>query len=307
MIKRRRFTVRVPATTANLGSAFDCMAMALDLWSEVVVETGDGAAPRVEVTGEGADSLPEDSSNLVFRSMTRLFRKAGARPPTPSLICRNGIPLKRGLGSSAAAIVGGLTAANHLLGSPFADDDVLLMAVELEGHPDNVAAALYGGARIVTPYKEGLIASPVRIPPGLNAVLYTPDKSVSTDEARSVLPGKVSHEDAVFNMGRAALLVNALASDRVEDLRAATEDRLHQPYRYGLFPPMRLIIAEALKAGALGAFVSGSGSTVLALARGKEMSVAYEMAEMARKANAPGRVLITRPSERGAHVVDGSD
>ncbi len=302
-MKHQQVTVQVPATTANLGPAFDCMGMALDIWNQVRVEVGGSAEPRVEVTGEGSKVLPKDTCNLVYRSIVHFQKTVGVRLGTLSIRCVNNVPLERGLGSSAAAIVGGLVAANHLAGEPLTPEQVLPLAVELEGHPDNVTAALFGGIRIVVQHEGGIITSPVNVPQDLRTVLYIPDGSISTSEARAVMPNRVSLADAVFNAGRVALLVNALAGDRPEDLKAATEDRLHQPYRRNLFPSMRLIIREALKAGALGAFVSGSGSTVLALARGREMSIAYEMAEAARKANASGRTVITWPSERGAHVI----
>ncbi len=301
----RQVTVRVPATTANLGPAFDCMGMALRIHNEIQVCLGELSEPTVRVSGRGEESLPKDTSNLVYRAYARLFEATGTPMPAPVITCRNEIPLERGLGSSAAAIVGGLTAANHLAGTPLTREEILSLAVELEGHPDNVAPALLGGIRIVARGPDSLITAPVPLPPDLRAALFVPEVAISTAEARAVMPDTVPMEDALFNVGRATLLVNALATGRLEDLKTATEDRLHQPYRSHLLPAMRLIIQEALKGGALAAFVSGSGSTVLALCRGREMSVAYEMAEMARKTNVPGRAFITFPSEEGARVVGG--
>ena len=302
----RQVTVRVPATTANLGPAFDCMGMALCIWNEIDVRLGETIRPTVRITGQGEDSLPQDDSNLVYRAYSRLLQETGRSLPVPVITCRNEIPLERGLGSSAAAIVGGLVAANHLAGSPLSPQEIMPLAVELEGHPDNVAPALLGGIRIIVPGPGSLITAPVPLPADLRAVLFIPEVSISTAAARAVMPATVSLNDALFNVGRTALLVNALTTGRLQDLKAATEDRLHQPHRSHLLPAMRLIIQEALKGGALGAFVSGSGSTVLALAQGHEMSVAYEMAEMARKTNVPGRAIITFPSEKGAYVVDES-
>ena len=302
----RQVTVRVPATTANLGPAFDCMGMALCIWNEIDVRLGETVRPTVRITGQGEDSLPQDASNLVYRAYSRLLQETGRSLPVPVITCRNEIPLERGLGSSAAAIVGGLVAANHLAGSPLSPQEIMPLAVELEGHPDNVAPALLGGIRIIVPGPESLITALVPLPADLRAVLFIPEVSISTAAARAVMPATVSLNDALFNVGRTALLVNALTTGRLQDLKAATEDRLHQPHRSHLLPAMRLIIQEALKGGALGAFVSGSGSTVLALAQGHEMSVAYEMAEMARKTNVPGRTIITFPSEKGAYVVDES-
>ena len=301
-MKRCQITVRVPATTANLGPAFDCLGMALDIWNWVRLEVG--PSPKVRITGQGVDQLPGDATNLVYRASQRLFDEAGVAPPPLSIQCYNRIPLERGLGSSAAAIVGGLVAASHLAGQPLPTERLLSLAVEMEGHPDNVVAALLGGAQIAAPGEEGLITSPVRVPSDLRVVLYVPQGAISTAEARAVLPRQVSREDAIYNIGRVALLVNALAGGRLQELRAGTQDRLHQPYRQDLFPAMKVVIREAMNAGALGAFVSGSGPTVLALTQGREMSIAYEMAEAARKANAPGETIITEPSESGVHVVE---
>jgi homoserine kinase len=282
------------------------MGMALRIHNEIQVRLEGTDQPSVHVAGQGEDSLPRDESNLVYQAYSRLLEAAGMSLPTPVIRCRNEIPLERGLGSSAAAIVGGLTAANHLAGNPLTSEEILSLAVDLEGHPDNVAPALLGGIRIVAPGTESIVTAPVPLPPDLRVALFIPEGSISTVEARSVMPADVPMEDALFNVGRTALLVNAFATGRLEDLKAATEDRLHQPYRSHLLPAMRLIIGEAMKGGALGAFVSGSGSTVLAICRGREMSVAYEMAEMARKTNVPGRAIITFPSETGACVVEGS-
>ena len=248
--------------------------------------------------------------------------------------CYNEIPLKRGLGSSSAAIVGGLVAANYLLtssverarslsgedseGAPklihgdastgqatlrFSQQQLLEQAFELEGHPDNVTPALLGGLQLVVREGDVLLPALVPVPEDIRAVLFVPYMTIATEDARAVLPSEVAIQDAVYNMGRAALLVNALATGRLDDLRLATMDRLHQPYRQKLFPAMKVIFSAALTGGALGVFLSGSGSTVLALTKGHEMTVAYEMAEAARQANIEGEVKITRPTSRGAYVV----
>ena len=301
-------TVRVPATTANLGPGFDCLGMALDLWNEVRAAPSD--SPSVSIEGEGPGTLPSGTDNLVYRSIARLFQAAGAPPPLLRVHCVNRIPLERGLGSSAAAIVGGLVAGRALLetagdrhATRFSDHDLLDMAVNIEGHPDNVSAALLGGLRLIVSDDGALLAAPVALPPDLRSVIFVPERRIATEDARAVLPSAVSREDAVYNMGRVGLLVNALVSNRLEDLPVATRDRLHQPYRQPLFPAMKVIFKAALDAGGLGVFLSGSGSTVLALTRGKEMTVAYEMAEAARQANVEGTVKVTRPTTRGAHVV----
>ncbi len=302
-------TLRVlaPATTANLGPGYDCLGLALDLWNEleVVVEAPipDGE-PLVEVLGEGAGELAADRHNLVYRAMAFLFHEADREMPPLRLRCRNEIPLERGLGSSAAAIASGLVAANALCGQLFGPEDLLEMAATIEGHPDNVVAAIHGGLQLVVTDQDRLYAAPINVPPELAAVLFVPDFRIATSDARAVLPEKVPIKDAVYNMSRAALLLMGMAANRPEYLGLATQDRLHQPYRELLFPAMKLLFRAALDAGALGAFLSGSGSTVLALTQGREMTVAYEMAEAAKQAGVNGRVRITRPSMRGAHQRD---
>ncbi|MBM3943012.1 MAG: homoserine kinase [SAR202 cluster bacterium] len=291
-----------PATTANLGPGFDCLGMALDLWNELEL-VAPSASPLVEVLGEGAGELPGDASNLVYRAISFLYGEAGVEVPALHLRCHNVVPLKRGLGSSAAAIASGLVAANALCGNPFGGKELLEMAATIEGHPDNVAAAVLGGLQLVVSEDRKLYSAPVNLPPTLHAVVYIPEFRMATSEARAVLPASYSRGDAVFNMGRAALLVLGMAANRLEYLNIATQDRLHQPYRQALFPAMKLLFQAARDAGALGVFLSGSGSTVLALTDGREMTVAYEMAEAARQAGIEGQVKITRPALEGAHVV----
>lgn len=297
----RRVDVRVPATTANLGPGFDCLGMALDLWNLVRLEVADRA--QVVVTGEGAGRLAQGPRNLVYRAVERVYKEVGERPPPLRLACRNSIPLARGLGSSAAAVVGGLVAANRLCGQPLSEARLLELAVEMEGHPDNVTPALLGGCRIVVREPEGLITAQVPIPQSLHAVLFIPDQPMPTRRARAILPEAVSREDAIYNLGRTALLVHALHAGDLSLLRTATQDRLHQPYRQQVFQAMKYIIRGALSGGALAAFLSGGGSTVLALTEGRQLTIGYEMADAAEKMGATGTVKIVRPVEQGAHVV----
>ena len=300
--------VIAPATTANLGPGYDCLGLALDLWNRLEVMDdvdGSGNLPRVEIVGEGEGELATGEDNLVYRSMAFLFREANRDMPPVRLRCHNEIPLERGLGSSAAAITGGLVAANVMCGAPFTPNDLLEMAATIEGHPDNVAAAVHGGLQLVVTDQDRLFTAPINMPPDLSAVLFIPELRIATSDARAVLPETVSVADAVHNMSRTALLVAGMGGNRLEYLGVATEDRLHQPYRQKLFPAMKLLFKAALDAGALGVFLSGSGSTVLALAQEREMTVAYEMAEAAKQAGVAGRVHITRPTVQGAHLLDG--
>ena len=298
--------VTAPATTANLGPGYDCLGLALDMWnrldvSSLAVDAGD--KPRVEIIGEGRGELETNEENLVYRAMKFLFSEAGQEMPPVQLKCYNEIPLARGLGSSAAAIAGGLTAANAICSESFSSNELVEMAATIEGHPDNVAAAVLGGLQLVVSAQDRLYTAAINMPPDLGAVLFIPELRIATADARSVLPEKVTVADAVHNISRTALLVAGMATNRPEFLGIATEDRLHQPYREPLFPAMKLLFRAALDAGALGAFLSGSGSTVLALTQGREMTVAYEMAEAAKQAGVAGRVHITRPTVQGAHLV----
>ena len=305
--------VKAPATTANLGPGFDCLGMALDLWNSLEVISGEvtpvaelpGDGHLVEITGHGAGELAADSSNLIYRSMRFLFQEAGQELPPVRLRCHNEIPLARGLGSSAAAIAGGLVAANALSGGAFAAKELLEMAATIEGHPDNVAAAVLGGLQLVLSDERLLYTAPIATPPELQLVLFVPEVRIATEDARAVMPSHISVADAVHNTSRIALLVAGMATNHPEYFRLGTEDRLHQPYRLPLFPAMKVIFAAAGDAGALGVFLSGSGSTVLALTQGREMTVAYEMAEAARQANVVGEVKITKPTLQGAHLVEG--
>ena len=316
--------VAAPATTANLGPGYDCLGMALDLWNTIEIQPlPPNTPPSVSLSGEGADELESGPGNLVYRSMEFLYRELDRPIPPLRLRCHNEIPLARGLGSSAAAIAGGLTAANALAAAakddgspPFTSRDLLEMAATIEGHPDNVAAAVMGGLQLVITDAPGnpdnsdanpdakagtLYTVPVNIPPGIHAVLFIPQTRIATDAARAALPRQIPIADAVHNIARAALFATALATNHLEYLPIAVQDKLHQPYRQPLFPPMKLLIKAAMDAGALGAFLSGSGSTILALTHGREMTVAYEMAEAARQSAAEGRIKITQPTPQGAH------
>ena len=296
--------VRAPATTANLGPGYDCLGMALDLWNTLTVEVlPAGSDPAVVVLGEGEGELDTDTQNLTYQAIEFLFNEADAPLPPLSLRCQNTIPLSRGMGSSAAAISGGLVAANRLLDDIFSQDDLLEMAATIEGHPDNVAAAVHGGMRLVVIDENRLYTAPIRLPEDLQAVLFIPERRIATADARRVLPEHISVADAVYNMSRTALLVASMESEHPEYLNIATQDRLHQPYRQTIFPQMKVIFAAAQAAGALGVFLSGSGSTILAFARDHAMTVAYEMFDAARLAGVEGRVEVTQPTILGAHVV----
>ena len=292
-------TVAVPATSANMGPGFDCLGVALDIWNSVKVHVGSSG---LRVVGQGADSLPRDAKNLVYKSFCIPFAEVGKSVPSVRITCSNEIPLGRGLGSSSAAVVGGLMAGNELCGRPLDKGRLLELAARREGHPDNVVPALLGACQIAVWEGQRLITSRVPIPEGLQAVLFVPDIAMPTEKARGLLSKKITRDDAVYNIGRVAMLVRALSTGDLKHLAVATDDRLHQPARQAVFPAMKNIIRAALGAGALGAFLSGAGSSVLALTRGRELTVGYEMADAAAKSGIDGSVKITRPTNKGAHL-----
>lgn len=285
----------MPATSANLGPGFDCLGMALDLWAEVTVEA------RPEALPSPADPLLV----MIEEAALALYQSAKAQPPTGLATTWAGgeMPVARGLGASAAARVGGLMAANALLGDPLSAEEMLPLAARLEGHADNAAPALFGGLQVVVEDRGRLVHMGVRLPAGLKAVLLVPELALPTDESRRLLPRELSRQDAVHNIGRAALLMAALSDGRLDLLDVATQDRLHQPARGQLFPAMEAIFQAAREAGALCAYLSGGGSTVLALTTGEEERIARAMAEAAQARGFKASTMIRAPSEQGAQVV----
>ncbi len=260
--------VSVPATSANLGPGFDAFGLALDLRDELEAEVvADGLA--IEVHGEGADAVPRDESHLVVRAMRAAFAAMDAQPPGLRLTCRNVIPHSRGLGSSSAAIVAGIALARGLVagGGLLMDDaQVVDLAADLEGHPDNVAPAFLGGFVISGRDDDGWYATNAAVDPRVSAVVFVPPDPVSTEVARGLLPAQVPHADAAANAGRAALLVAALAG-RPELLHRATRDLLHQDYREPAMPASLALVA-ALRGDGHPAVVSGAGPTVLVFTDG---------------------------------------
>ncbi len=295
--------VKVPATTANLGPGFDALGLALDLWNEAdFTPSQEGGKPwSVEVSGEGAAVLPADATNLVAEVARRLFEQAGQAAPAGLRIrCANRIPLGSGLGSSAAAVVAGLVGANALLGDPLDQRAVLRLAAEIEGHPDNAAAALLGGLAVVISGGGDLIARKIEIPP-LTVAVVVPEFALSTHAARAALPAAAPLGDAVFNLGRTALVVEALRTGDLELLGHAMQDRLHQPYRLKLIPGAEAALAAARQAGAAAAALSGAGPGVVAFGRAPLEPVSQAMLAAFLAAGLPARAWTLGVSTQGAH------
>jgi homoserine kinase len=281
--------VRVPATSANLGPGFDVLGLALGLYNDIVYDEDDRVTVAIE--GEGAGRLDTGAGNVVARAACMAYETAGRRFPGAAIRCVNRIPTARGLGSSAAAWVGGLVAANAMLKSPIERDALLALACRAEGHPDNVAAALLGGLTVSCVSGETVVAVSLRVPADLLWVVLVPDIESSTREARAILPETVARADAVFNLQRMGLLLAALASGSWDALGVAMDDRLHQPQRQALFPWMDAVRHAALEAGALGCVLSGAGPSLLAAARGAAQPVARAMEAALTSAGVAGRAL----------------
>jgi homoserine kinase len=300
-----KIRVAVPASAGNTGSAFDSLGLAYGLTNEVLVETD--APPGVLAEGEGAELLRKGETNLVQSAFERFAEVTGKRMPPHRLTLVNRIPFGRGLGSSAAAIVGGLLAADALHGTRLGAEGLLKIALPMEGHPDNVAPALYGGF-VLTVLDVGdvngpLTVIPMKAPPDWRAVLYVPDLVIPTKQARAILPAGVPRADAIYNHSRVGLLVAALLQNRPELLRVAMQDRLHQPYRSKLFPAMDALIRAGIDGGAWGACLSGAGSAILAVASGeKAEGVAAKLRAAASDLKVPGRTLVLEIPASGARV-----
>jgi homoserine kinase len=260
--------VRVPATSANLGPGFDTLGLALSVYDELDVTALPEGELEIEVEGAGADDVPRDASHLVVRAIAYAYESVGRRMPGLRLVAKNVIPHGRGLGSSGAAVVSGLLAAKGLLEGDveLGPDALLRLATELEGHPDNVAPALFGGLTIAWVDEDGPQHKKLLVHRGVSPLVFVPTFTMSTELARSLQPMHVPREDAVFNVSRSALLIAALTQSP-ELLQAATEDKLHQNYRASAMPETDGLV-RALRAAGFAAVVSGAGPSVLVLADG---------------------------------------
>jgi homoserine kinase len=296
----KKVTVTVPASTANLGAGFDCLALALGLRNTVeLYETKQGL--EVDVEGEDAERVALDTTNLIVRSAERLFAHAGRRPEGLRVHAVNDIPIGSGMGSSSSAIVGGLAAANALVDARLSRDELLRLAHEMEGHPDNVAAALFGGLTMVSASGDELLVKPLAVP-AMKVVIVLPHVALSTAQAREALPASVPLTDAVFNIGRALFTVQALTQGDYELLRWAIADRLHQPYRKKLIPGYEAVVVEARKAGAVAVALSGAGPSLVAFSPDKHWEIANAMKAAFEANGVASRAFVLPIDRQGVQV-----
>lgn len=265
--------IQIPATSANLGAGFDSLGLAVNLYNYVGIEESD----KVDILSLDGTPVPTDETNLVYTSAKTLYDMCGKPLHGLKIHQKNNIPMTRGLGSSSACIIAGVYGANLLLGTPFNTDELVDIAAKIEGHPDNVAPALLGG--IVTAVFEGNHVYWVKqeIFRQLKFVALIPDCEMKTSEARQCLPEVVTHMDARYNLSRAALFSASLLQGKYENIREAVQDKLHQPYRLKLIPHADDVFAKAYELNAYAVYLSGAGSTLMAIVNGHDMSFAANM------------------------------
>ena len=305
---KNRAVVRVPGTSANCGPGFDCLGVATTIYNYLDLTLLRSNKFVVDSSGEGADKIPRGKRNLTWQAIHRLLQEVGREDEFKGAIIRtqNNVPLSRGLGSSSTAIVAGLMAANEIVGSPLDKNALLKLATELEGHPDNVAPAIFGGFT-VSVMSNGEVQTFNFMPRiKLKLIVTVPDFELSTRLARKVLPKNVSMKDAIFNVSRASMLIAALVKGREELLPFAFDDALHQPYRKKLVPGMTEVFDAAKSAGALGAAISGAGSCLIAFTTAKshlEDKIASAMVAAFKAHDVKSKALILNVDGRGAKIL----
>jgi homoserine kinase len=307
-MKTQKVRVKVPASTANLGPGFDTLGLAFNLYAWI--EMGIADTTSITLYGDEMAGIPTDKSNLIYKVAQKVFKRAGVHVPELEISMYSDIPLTRGLGSSASAIIGALAAANALIDQPLTDDELFQMASEMERHPDNVGASLFGG--LIVAYWDGQRAEYIRINPDprLEVLVAIPDFHLSTEKARHVLPQQIDMKDAVFNVSHASVLVAALCTGNLQMIPHAMKDRLHQPYRASLIPGMETILDESVEHGALGVALSGAGPTLLALVD-RESKQKDELENFLRdtlkEQNIPCKLLWLKPCLDGVQVTTEFD
>ncbi|MBR3498874.1 MAG: homoserine kinase [Selenomonadaceae bacterium] len=306
--KKNRAVVQVPGTSANCGPGFDCLGLATTIYNYLDLTLLHANKVVVEAAGEGAENIPRGKRNLTWQAVQRLLQEVGRETDFKGAIIRtrNNVPISRGLGSSSTAIVGGLVAANEILGAPLTRQELLKLATELEGHPDNVAPALFGGFTVSVMDKGAVQTFSFQPRIKLKLIVAVPDFELSTRLARKVLPKNISMKDAIFNVSRASMLIAALVEGREDLLPLAFDDALHQPYRKKLVPGMTEVFEAAKAAGALGAAISGAGSCLIAFTTtrsGLEEKISSAMVEEFKAHGVKSKALILNVDKRGAKVI----
>ena len=297
-------TIIVPGTTANLGVGFDCLGAALTIYNEFQFSLAEGEHDlTITVEGEEAARVGTDKSNLVYQSFLKFYQHLDRVPPPVEIVIKLGVPLARGLGSSATAIVAGLLGANQLAGNPLSNEEIRDLAIAIEGHPDNVVPALLGNCQLSVGETSNWQICEIPWHQDIIPVVAIPNFELSTEEARSVLPTTYSRSDSIFNISRMGLLLRGLATNNQAWLAMALEDKLHQPYRKKLIRGYETVKTAAIAAGAYGMVISGAGPTLLALCdRGKENAVVAAMSQAWLQEGVNAKVLSLALENQGTVV-----
>lgn len=306
---KKLVTFKIPATSANIGSGFDSVGLALDLYNEIhIYENENSKKIEFQIIGEGEKEISKDN-NMILDAMKLVYKKLKEKTEKGYIIkCVNRIPLSRGLGSSSAAIIGGLLSANYILGNKLSfEGDILNMAVQLEGHPDNVSPAILGGiVSGVVRKNEDFKYVKINAPKNLKAIVAIPNFHLSTEKARNTLPKEISFKDAIFNISRAALLTSALASNRLDLLEVSTDDKLHQDYRAKFIPGLKELFKQVKNAGAYSVTISGAGSSILALVKNDEKiikDVSNAMKESFSKKKIESEIKVLNIPNKGIIII----
>lgn len=289
MIQKNSISLKIPATTANIGPGFDCLGAALTLYNEFTFSLTDQEKTTFQVVGAESSKISLSDDNLLYQSFLRLYQHVGKTPPPVEITIKVGVPLARGLGSSATAIIGGLLGANHFLENSCSESELLNLAIAIEGHPDNVVPAFLGNCILSVKTEDRWQFVPINCHSDLAFILAIPDFELSTEKARAVLPTQLSYQSAIYNMSHLALLIKALETGNQEWLSIALNDQLHQPYRKSLIQDYDLIEEAALNAGAYGMVISGAGPTLLSLtdhSRSDQVCLAMQQAWQTNGVNA---------------------
>ena len=300
-----KISVKVPATTANLGPGFDALGLALNLWNETEFSATNDNQMEVKISGEGQKTLPTDASNYIVESAMQIYDLAHKPCNGLRIQCINRVPIGSGLGSSSAAMLTGMLGANVLLGEPFSQEEILKLAIENEGHPDNVAPAMLGGLVASIVYEDRVISLklPARANHGqIHMTVAWPDFEFPTKQARAILPNQIERKDAIYNISRAVLVTEALRTGDLDLLGKAMSDALHQPYRIPLIPGAQLAMDAARNAGAAAVALSGAGPSLIAFSSKVDPKIGDAMSREFDLAGLKSKVFHLQVSYEGAEV-----
>ncbi len=293
--------IQVPATSANLGSGFDTLGIALTLYNQVWMEESD----VLDISCRDSVQVPTDENNLIFWAARYLFQQCGRTLKGMKIIQENNIPMARGLGSSSACIVAGILGANRILGNPLSRGELIDLAAKIEGHPDNTTPAILGGLVTSAIEKEHVYSVSVPVSDKIRFALFIPPFELKTEKARSVLPAQYSRQDAVYNLSRSALMTASLFSGKIENLRVAVQDKIHQPYRFGLIEHCGEVFQLGGELGSLGTYISGAGPTIIAMipAQSADGFAQRALGRMEERGIPGWKVEIRSANDSGAEII----